>query len=615
MKLFPSWLKKRARVLSESEFIQALNGNLNAAKKNVTPDTAMRIATVFRCVSVLAGTLSSLPCILYRKLPEGGKERATDHPLYQILRYRPNSFTPAVNFFESMMISNVLRGNSYANIIRDGGGRVVDLLYLEPDRMSVDLVKQESGRYEKQFTFMATDGKRQPFGQDEILHITALVTRGVLGMSPIDYARETMGYTMVAEEHGAKSLTNAARPVGILNHPGPGMLSDDAQKNLTKGWFSQAGGDAAYGTPILQGGITYQPIQLTNEQSQFIESRKFQVVEICRWFGVPPHMAMDLERATFSNIEEQFLEFLYTGMLPWFVRFEQSMWFSLLTERERETLFMEFLPDAILRGSTFNRNQSYQIARQGGWMSVDEIRERENMNPLPDGKGKIYLEPLNMKEAGTETPSPSSSASPNPTASPPPSPSQDEAKSPSRHTIDELVERFEPLFEGAMRRAMVKEVKGARDKAQKEKALEIFFDNHEKLLRDVLAPLVQTVAELLGVLEAAEFSQSLAAQFAKSHMGFSRQEMTQIETWESTRLTRDLEIFSNTLRSYLYLEDFEANRPVRNILQLQPIVNVEQKPITTNVTLEQPTEVISEVEAGINAAGNRVYKFKREKVG
>lgn len=610
MKLLPNWFR-RARKLSESEMAGFLAGPNTASRKNVNADSALQISTVFRCISVLASTLASLPCILYRKLPNGGKERADNHPLSEKLRYQPNNFSTAVTFFESMMISAAMRGNAYANVVWNRAGDVMDLLYLEPDRVQVSLVQNSQGRYEKLFTYTDQHGGAIPFRQNQILHVPALVTRGVIGISPIDLARETMGYAMIAEEHGARSFANANRPVGTVEHPGPGALSPQARDNLKKAFERDAGGENVYGTIVLEHGIKYNPIQLTNEQSQFIESRKFQNVEICRWFGVPPHLAMDLDRATFSNIEHQFLEFIQTCMLPWFVRFQQAIWFTCLTGAEKKNLFVEFLPEAMLKGDTVSRQNAYKTARDGGWMSVDEIRERENMNPLPDGKGQIYLEPLNMKEAGTETPdaSPASPAK-DPSASPAPSPSQDDADSPSRKAVNELVERFRPLIEGAMRRAQVKEIKAVRDKLGKPEALAVFIRNHEKLLQEVLMPFVQTMAELRGIANPADFATCMAREFASTHAAQSRAETDHVEDWETNRISKDVEQFCNQVRINLYLEDWEAARPARNIVQLQPIVNVKTEPSTTNVTVEQPSELEGEMVSRTDEAGNRVYKFK-----
>lgn len=365
----------------------------------MTPDSALKISVVYRCVRVLSETISTLPLILYRRLENGGKERAIDHPAYRILHDAPNSYQTSVIFRDLLQTQVTLRGNGYAQIVRNQGQKLVELIPLPSEKISPKMVYNDRlGRVEIFYEYRTPSNQTVVLTADQILHLKGPTHDGFIGSSVIDYARDSIGLTMAEEKHAASYFQNAASPNGILEYPG--KMSPEAVKNLRESFdrtFSGIGN--AYRTIALEGGVKFTPITMTNEQSQFIQSRKFQITDICRWFGVPPHLAMDLERATFSNIEHQSLEFLTHTMRPWFVRWEQTLNAALLTESERQEYFFEFLVDGLLRGDINSRYSAYAIGRQNGWLSADEIRSLENMNPLPNGAGQQYLRPLNMTDA------------------------------------------------------------------------------------------------------------------------------------------------------------------------------------------------------------------------
>jgi len=370
---------------------------LSGAKEEITSaDAALQVGAVYSCVRVIAETVATLPCILYRRLEGGGKERATNHPLYPILHESPNPVQDSVQFFEMMTGHAVLRGNAYAYI--EFGPAGTEIIPLNPDRMEVKV--SADGRY-KYYEYR-NGAKPQVFKPEEILHIHGLSTDGYKGVSPINLAMKTVNVARKQELYADAMFQNKASPGGVLKHPG--KLSEQAAKRLKEDFERKYSGTERSGaTMLLEEGMEWQTIGLSNEQAQFIQGRKFSKSDIAMWFRMPPHKIGDLENATFSNIEHQALEFVTDTIRPWLVRWEKALLMKLFTADERKNYAIEFLVDAILRGDTASRYAAYAVGRQWGWLNVDEIRERENMNPLPNGEGKVYLHPLNMVSSDEQT--------------------------------------------------------------------------------------------------------------------------------------------------------------------------------------------------------------------
>lgn len=368
----------------------------------VSEDTAMRFLAVHACVKVLAESLAVTPLILYERLPNGGKKRATDNSLYPILHDLPNPYCSSFEFREQMQGTVALRGNSYAKVIRNGGGRV---LSLEPlIKSQVKVYRLESGRVA--YDICDTPGSK-PYtllgGEGEILHIKGFSKDGLTGLSPIGEAREAVGLGLAAERYGAQFFKNDARPGGVLEHPGTFKKAETAQR-ISDEWQSIYAGDGRHKIAVLQEGMTFKPLGLSNEDSQYIETRRFQKEEICGLFRVPPHLIGDLSHATFSNIEHQGLEFLTYTMLSWFKRWEQAIHRDILTPRERETYFVEFLVEGFLRGDFASRQAGLAIQRQNGIINADEWRHIDNMNPIGGEQGTKYWAPLNMGQGGAANP-------------------------------------------------------------------------------------------------------------------------------------------------------------------------------------------------------------------
>lgn len=364
--------------------------------KTVTERSAMQMTAVYACVRILSEAIAGLPLHLYRYKPEGGKEKAIDHPLYLILHDEPNGEMSSFVFRETLMTHLLLWGNAYAQVIRNGKGEVISLYPLMPNKMSVE--RDENGRlYYLYFKTSDEAGGRnesvvlRPY---DVLHIPGLGFDGLVGYSPIAMAKNAIGLSMATEEFGSKFFANGAAPSGVLEHP---STIKDPQR-VREAWQSQFGGSSNSGKiAVLEEGMKYTPISIAPEQAQFLETRKFQINEIARIFRVPPHMLADLEKSSFSNIEQQSLEFVKYTLDPWVIRWEQSIQRTLFTPEEKKRYFVKFNVEGLLRGDYASRMSGYATGRQNGWLSANDIRELENMDRIPPEEGgDLYLINGNM---------------------------------------------------------------------------------------------------------------------------------------------------------------------------------------------------------------------------
>ena len=369
----------------------------SSAGKNVNERSAMQMTAVYSCVRILAEAVAGLPLHLYRYKEDGGKERAIDNNLYHLLHDEPNKEMSSFIFRETLMTHLLLWGNAYAQIIRNGKGEVIALYPLMPNKMTVD--RDENGELYYIYTRSSDEAKTMEgvtvyLTPRDVLHIPGLGFDGLVGYSPIAMAKNAIGLAIATEEYGAKFFANGAAPSGVLEHPG--TIKDPSR--LRENWNSTFGGSANSGkVAVLEEGMKYTPISISPEQAQFLETRKFQIDEIARIFRVPPHMVGDLEKSSFSNIEQQSLEFVKYTLDPWVIRWEQSLSRSLLNEDEKRKYFFKFNLEGLLRGDYESRMSGYAIARQNGWMSANDIRELENLDKIPaeDG-GDLYLINGNM---------------------------------------------------------------------------------------------------------------------------------------------------------------------------------------------------------------------------
>lgn len=369
----------------------------SSAGKAVTERSAMQMTAVYACVRILSEAIAGLPLHVYRYKDDGGKEKAIDHPLYLLLHDEPNPEMSSFVFRETLMTHLLLWGNAYAQIIRNGKGEVVALYPLMPNKMSVN--RDTNGRLYYEYTRSPVEahtmkGMTVRLSPSDVLHIPGLGFDGLVGYSPIAMAKNAIGLAIATEEYGSKFFANGAAPGGVLEHPG--TLKDPDK--IRESWNKTFGGTANSGkVAVLEEGMKYSPISISPEQAQFLETRKFQINEIARIFRVPPHMVGDLEKSSFSNIEQQSLEFVKYTLDPWVVRWEQSIQRTLLTPDEKKSYFVKFNVEGLLRGDYASRMNGYATARQNGWMSANDIRELENLDRIPteDG-GDLYLINGNM---------------------------------------------------------------------------------------------------------------------------------------------------------------------------------------------------------------------------
>ncbi len=372
--------------------------------KIVNEFTAMQTTAVYSCVRILAEAVASLPLHVYR-YKENGKERVYNHNLYHILHNEPNTEMSSFVFRETLMSHLLIWGNAYAQIIRDGAGRVVALYPLLPNKMAVS--RDKNGEIYYIYTTTSDENPNfKDYGsvvlrKQDVLHIPGLGFDGLVGYSPIAMAKNAVGMTIATEEYGASFFANGANPGGVLEHPG--VLKDP--KKVRDSWNEVYRGTAnAHKIAVLEEGMKYQQIGIPPEEAQFLETRKFQINEIARLYRIPPHMVGDLEKSSFSNIEQQSLEFVKYTLDPWVIRWEQAMQRSLLLPKEKQEFFIRLNVDGLLRGDYQSRMNGYSVARQNGWLSSNDIREMEDMNPIPDEEGgNLYLINGNMtklKDAG-----------------------------------------------------------------------------------------------------------------------------------------------------------------------------------------------------------------------
>lgn len=361
--------------------------------KPVNERTAMQTTAVYACVRILAEAVASLPLHVYEYQDDGGKKLVHDHPLYYLLHDEPNPEMTSFVFRETLMSHLLIWGNAYAQIIRDGAGRVLGLYPLLPDKM--DVQRDDKGNI--YYVYSRNSDENPMFKEygdirlkaEDVLHIPGLGFDGLIGYSPIAMAKNAVGMTLACEEYGASFFANGANPGGVLEHPG--VLKDPSK--VRESWNSvYRGVNNAHKIAVLEEGMKYQQIGIPPEEAQFLETRKFQINEIARLYRIPPHMIGDLDKSSFSNIEQQSLEFVKYTLDPWVIRWEQSLQRSLLLPGEKGKYFIKLNVDGLLRGDYQSRMNGYAVGRQNGWFSANDIREMENMNPIPDEQGgNLYL--------------------------------------------------------------------------------------------------------------------------------------------------------------------------------------------------------------------------------
>lgn len=366
----------------------------------VSTAVAMKYTAVFACLRVLGETMASVPILLYRKKEDGDRETRNDLGIYDVLHNRPNEEMSPFNFKEQCMMALNTGGNSVSERLVDRHGSLVGLYPYQWQQVTIDRdpntkrLRYKIGRSDRTIA--------KTLNRDQVLHVPGLSFDGVIGLSPIQYASSAIRLGKSYEDFGVNLYRNGAFPSGAFSFEG--FLSDPAFERLKNDLDKNYSGMLNTGKPmLLENNGKFTPFIINPADAQLIENKRFQIEDIARIYRVPLHLIQDLSRATNNNIEHQSLEFVMYTMLPWFKRWEENINMQLLTPAERRAgFYVEFKIDGLLRGDTKSRAEAYAIGRQWGWLSVNDIRKLENMSPIPNGD--IYLEPLNMSEAGKPKP-------------------------------------------------------------------------------------------------------------------------------------------------------------------------------------------------------------------
>jgi len=480
---------------------------LSDAGMEVTPTTAMRVSTVFRCWTLLSQT-GTLPLKYYERLPDGGKEIAADKPLWTILHDQPNRNDTAVEFWEMMFGSLAMRYNSYAQIVKDNIGNVKEMWPLIADNMKV-------GRSNNKITYQYTPAGGTPvlIPPDKVLHIRGPMTNGLVGVSPIVMAVNTIGLKMAQEQFSGRLFANQASFKGAWKLPGK-LTTNEERESLRKSLAGVFGGTKNAGkTPVLEDGLEWQNISMTGEEAEAIAHSKFSLAEIARFYGVPLHKLNELERATFSNIEEQNTDWVVDTVRPWARRAEAQIKNKLIPLRE-SNFFAEFLLDALLRGNTEDRWAANRTAIETGVASINEVRARENLNPIEGGD--VHLVPLNFIALGTAGQQAVSTEE----DLPPESASEGREEERASQAINLRVRTrnsFIQLFKDAFNPIVKREVADLRRGIEKElrdlRSFQAFMDDMygklRKFTRDTITPVVIHYAKSMNSIASTELGEDL----------------------------------------------------------------------------------------------------------
>ena len=387
MNLF-KFFKRKQNSISLQEFADSVGFSVDTyTGRRVSPAMAMRLTAVFGCVRVLAESVGMLPCFLYQST-DSGRVKAPKEKLYSLLYTAPNDYMTPQEFWEYLIASLCLRGNFYAYKVK-ALGDVVELLPLLPDSVQPKLDENWNPVYQVTFP----DGSCDVLSQDEIWHVRTFTTDSLVGLSPISYARQAIGLGLATEEHGARLFGNGAVSSGVLQTDQ--VLTDEAYKRLKENFQEQHQGlSNAHKPMILEMGLKWNQISMSAEDAQFLETRKFQLEEICRIFRVPLHMLQNTDRATFSNIENLGMGFVNYSLVPYLTRIEQRINTGLVSKDKRGQFYAKFNVGALLRGDMKSRYESYATGINWGILSPNECRDLEERNPREGGD--VYLTPMNM---------------------------------------------------------------------------------------------------------------------------------------------------------------------------------------------------------------------------
>lgn len=476
----------------------ALGGRQTSSGETVNADTAMELSVYYACIRNIAEDVGRVPLLVYKRLPNGGKERATDHPLYKVLHDEPNPEMSAMTFRSTMTHHMLGTGNAYAEVERKGSGEILYLHPIPPSRVTVK--RNVKGKIEYHIKNQR-NSETSVLSTENMFHLRGLGGDGLIGYSVVRLAAESIGMGLATQKYGNSLFANGTVIGGVLTHPA--KLNPEAHKRLRDSWEERhKGSENAHKVAILEEGMKFEQTSIPPEEAQFLESRQFTVEDICRWFRMPPHLVQHLLRATFSNIAHQSIEYVtYTLGSPG-MYWQQEIKRTLISEDDKETYFAEHEWKALLQGDPVQQAQFYKEMVVNGMMSVNEVRERENLNPIEGGdKHLIQMNMTTLEKAGAET-----EVEPVTTVAPPiPStPNEQEAK-------NIIVAAHTPLVRSLVTRLLAKEIRAVSNIVKKfssidtrhtEKVktlLEEFYIEQRSYIITTLSPWFDTMMELLQV--------------------------------------------------------------------------------------------------------------------
>lgn len=443
---------------------------------NMNEDAALTISAYWNGINIISGTVGFLPFRVYRKDVQG-REIAPASRIDWLLHERPNEYMSAFTFRQVLQEHALGWGNGYAEIDFDMRGRAIALWPLLPNKMKPEVTKNKAGEKVLVYKYDQGNGKTTVFPSWKIFHVKGMGFDGVKGYSVINYWRESLAQAKALERYGTSFFSNDATPSAVLEHPA--KLTDEAEKNLRKSWEEKHRGvDKQHKIAILEEGMKLHQIGVSPEDAQFLTSRKFSVIEVARWLNIPPHMLKDLEKATFSNIESQGIEFVTYTLMPWLKTWESEANYKMFGVEGRRKFFTEFVANALLRGDSKTRFEGYRVAINSGWISRNEVRQLENMREI-EGLDS-FLKPMNYETVGGE-----------------PENNIPLEVEPDDDTAQR--EKFAELFRDTFRRLVTKEVNTLRrrikaeDRAEVETLVSEFYDSFRDHVTEVLEPVMRAL--------------------------------------------------------------------------------------------------------------------------
>lgn len=569
----------------------------------ITPESALRVSAVMACVRLISETFAQLPLHYYERLPNGKKRLADDDMLAQVVIGSPNLWQTGFEFRELMQAHVDLRGNAYGLKVAGTKGAVSEIVPLHPDRMTIE--RLSNGRL--LYKFKMPDGSTTRYSQDEIFHVRNLSQDGVQGLSTIQVARDAVGLALASETHAAGLFKNGAQPGVILRHPG--KLLPERARVLREDWERlHSGPYNSHRTAVLEEGMDATSLGLTNVDLQYLEGRKFQGEEICRVFRVPPHMVGFLDRSTFNNIVQMSLEFVLYSMMPRLRRWEEAMSRDFIEDPSR--FYFKFDVEGLLRGDIETRFQAYAVGRQWGWLSIDDIREKEDMDPIgEENGGNVYLSPMNMTPAAFVEPTAQATLD-KLTAPPPPPPEPSPTKAETEQAKKDAEEANAALAkqvsENTSLKLEVSETRIERDAAFRE-AQRAQRDGELKdqtilSIQQEMARKTQEISDMRAAAMAIPEKQSRIEALEEELMRLTHSlAFVQIERDESRR---SMEAANDALRSSESRLRDERERCESLGLQLEFSNPLRNEVIATNRGLIEETSrrmILSEMEAARRA--------------